>query len=35
VEELDKDFTEQEVKGLVIGMKNNKAVGFDGIPAEM
>jgi hypothetical protein len=35
VEELDKDFTEQEVKGHVIGMKNNKAVGFDGIPAEM
>jgi hypothetical protein len=35
VEELDKDFTEQEVKGHVIGMKNYKAVGFDGIPAEM
>jgi hypothetical protein len=35
VEELDTDFTEQEVKGYVIGMKNNKAVGFDGIPTEM
>jgi hypothetical protein len=35
VEELDKDFTEQEVKGHVIGVKNNKAVGFNGIPAEM
>jgi hypothetical protein len=35
VEELDKDFTEHEVKGHVIGMKNNEAVGFDRIPAEM
>jgi hypothetical protein len=35
VEELDKDFTEQEVKGHVIGMRNNKAVGFNGMPAEM
>jgi hypothetical protein len=35
VQELDKDFTQQEVKGQVIGMKNNKAVGFNGIPAEM
>jgi hypothetical protein len=33
VEELDKEFTEQDVKGHVIGMKNYKAVGFDGIPA--
>jgi hypothetical protein len=35
VEELDKDFTEHDVKRYVIGMKNNKAVGFEGIPAEM
>jgi hypothetical protein len=35
VEELDKDFTEQEVKGHVIGMKNNNAVFFGRIPAEM
>jgi hypothetical protein len=35
VEELDKDFTEQEMKGYVIGTKNNTAVGFNGIPAEM
>jgi hypothetical protein len=35
VEELDKDLIENEVKRYVTGMKNNKAVGFDGIPAEM
>jgi hypothetical protein len=28
------DFTNQEVKKFIRSMKNNKATGFDGIPAE-
>jgi hypothetical protein len=35
IEELDKDSTEYEVKKYVTSMKNNKAVGFDGMSAEM
>jgi hypothetical protein len=34
IEELDSDFTKMEVKELTLRMKNNKAAGWDGIPAE-
>jgi len=34
VEELDVDFTEQEVEEFIIGMNNNKETGFHGIVAE-
>jgi hypothetical protein len=34
IEELDMDFTNQEVKKFIRSMKNNKATGFDGIPAD-
>jgi hypothetical protein len=34
IEELDRDFTKREVKEMTLRMKNNKASGWDGIPAE-
>jgi hypothetical protein len=34
IEELDTDFTNQEVKKFIMSMKNNILTGFDGIPAE-
>jgi hypothetical protein len=34
IEELDCDFTKMEVKEFTLRMKNNKASGYDGIPAE-
>jgi hypothetical protein len=33
-EELDTDFTDQQVRKLVNSMKDNKLAGFNGIPAE-
>jgi hypothetical protein len=35
IEELDSDFTKEEIRESTLKMKNNKATGFDGIPAEM
>jgi hypothetical protein len=35
IEELDSDFTKEEIRLSILKMKNNKATGFDGIPAEM
>jgi hypothetical protein len=35
IKELDMDFTNQVVKKFIMNMKNNKATGFDGIPAEV
>jgi hypothetical protein len=32
--ELDVDFTVQEVKKLILSIKNNRVTGCDGIPAE-
>jgi hypothetical protein len=34
IAELDSDFTKREVKEFTLRMKNNKASGWDGIPAE-
>jgi hypothetical protein len=34
-EELDSDFTKEEIRESILKMKNNKATGFDGILAEM
>lgn len=34
VEELDVDFTEQQVEEFIIGMNNNKETGIHGIVAE-
>jgi hypothetical protein len=34
IEELDTDFTNQEVKKFIMSMKNNRLTGFDCIPAE-
>jgi hypothetical protein len=34
IEELECDFTKMEVKEFTLRMKNNKAAGYDGIPAE-
>jgi hypothetical protein len=34
-EELDSDFTKEEIRQSILKMKNNKATGFHGIPAEM
>jgi hypothetical protein len=35
IEELDSDFTKEEIRLSISKIKNNKATGFDGIPAEM
>jgi hypothetical protein len=35
IEELDCDFTKEEIRESILKMKNSKATGFDGIPAEM
>jgi hypothetical protein len=35
IEELDSDFMKEEIRERIPKMKNNKATGFDGIPAEM
>jgi hypothetical protein len=32
--ELDNNFTIQEVNNFILGMKNDKAMGCDDIPAE-
>jgi hypothetical protein len=34
IAELDSNFTKAEVKEFIRSMKNNKATGYDGIPAE-
>ena len=34
IDKLDDDFTVQEVNKFILSMKNNKATGCDGIPAE-
>jgi hypothetical protein len=34
VTELDSDFTKAEEKEFVLKMKNNKASGYDAIPAK-
>ena len=33
--ELDDDFTVQEVNKFIVGLKNDKAIGCDGIPANV
>ena len=33
--ELNDDFTIQEVNKFIVGMKNDKAIGCDGTPAEV
>jgi len=33
-DELDDDFTVQEVKNFTLGMRNNKVTGHYGTPAE-
>jgi hypothetical protein len=35
IEELNSDFTKEEIRKSTLKMKNNKATGFDGIPAKM
>jgi hypothetical protein len=35
IEEFDSDFTKEDIRESIMKMKNNKATGFDGIPAEM
>jgi hypothetical protein len=35
IEELDSDFAKEEIRDSILKMKNNKATGFVGIPAEM
>jgi hypothetical protein len=35
IEELDSDFTKEQIRVSILKMINNKATGFDGIPAEM
>jgi hypothetical protein len=35
IEELDSDFTKEEISESILKIKNNKATGFDGIPAKM
>jgi hypothetical protein len=35
IEELDSNFTKEEIRESILKTKNNKATGFDGITAEM
>ena len=32
---MDVDFTVQEVNKFIVGMKNDKAIGCDGMPANV